>query len=188
MSEPTGIEALVCADIARRQAVGIRKYGKTVAENPLPLLAWLQHGYEEALDLAIYLRRAMAEIEEQTPGGTFGEAYVFPPNALAKGRNEAAEAISLLIDAQKAEILTLRERVAAAAEECQRLKDGVVQDLAVTVEVLRFTCEHAEYQTERTLKGMSVGMRALGRNSDHIKEFQTEAYWQRVWATAKGGA
>lgn len=65
MSEPvpTGIEALVCADIARRQQVGIAKYGTTVAANPLPLRAWLQHHYEELLDAAVYARRAIEEID-----------------------------------------------------------------------------------------------------------------------------
>jgi hypothetical protein len=63
---PTGIEALVCEDIARRQVFGIQKYGQTVAENPLELRAWLQHAYEEALDMAVYLRRAMAEIDSKT--------------------------------------------------------------------------------------------------------------------------
>ena len=61
----TGIEALVCQDIATRQRQGIAKYGKTVAGNPLPLSDWLRHAYEEALDLAIYLRRAMREIEQE---------------------------------------------------------------------------------------------------------------------------
>lgn len=60
---PTGIEAAVCADIARRQAFGIAKYGQTVADNPLELRAWLQHAYEECLDQAMYLRRAIAEID-----------------------------------------------------------------------------------------------------------------------------
>lgn len=59
----TGIEALVCADIARRQALGIAKYGTTVAENPLELRQWLQHQYEELLDAAVYTRRAMAELD-----------------------------------------------------------------------------------------------------------------------------
>jgi hypothetical protein len=61
--EPTGIEAEVCRDIATRQQVGIAKYGVTVAENPLELRQWLQHAYEECLDQAVYLRRAIAEIE-----------------------------------------------------------------------------------------------------------------------------
>lgn len=61
----TGIEAAVCADIAQRQAKGIAKYGTTVADNPLPLRDWLQHAYEETLDKAVYLKRAIAEIDEQ---------------------------------------------------------------------------------------------------------------------------
>lgn len=62
-NKPTGIEAMVCADIARRQAFGLNKYGVSVAENPLELRQWLQHAYEEALDMAIYLRRAIEEID-----------------------------------------------------------------------------------------------------------------------------
>ena len=62
---PTGIEADLCAEIAARQAKGIQKYGTTVADNPLALREWLQHGLEEALDLAVYLKRAIAEIDAQ---------------------------------------------------------------------------------------------------------------------------
>lgn len=54
---PTGIEAQVCVDIAERQRRGVAKYGTTVAENPLTQRQWLVHAYEEALDLAVYLRR-----------------------------------------------------------------------------------------------------------------------------------
>lgn len=60
----TGIEAIVCEDIANRQQLGINKYGTTVADNNLSLREWLQHAYEESLDQAIYLRRAIAEIDE----------------------------------------------------------------------------------------------------------------------------
>lgn len=67
MSTPTGIEALVCADIARRQAHGIQKYGTTVADNPLTHAQWLQHAYEEALDLAVYLKRTLAEVAVERP-------------------------------------------------------------------------------------------------------------------------
>lgn len=63
MNEATGIEAIVIEDIARRQRQGIAKYGTTVADNPLTLRAWLQHAYEEHLDAAIYLRRAIDEID-----------------------------------------------------------------------------------------------------------------------------
>lgn len=61
---PTGTEARVCEDIAQRQAKGIAKYGKTVADNPLALREWLQHAYEETLDKAIYLRRSLEEMEK----------------------------------------------------------------------------------------------------------------------------
>lgn len=61
--ETTGIEAMVCADIAERQKLGILKYQTTVKDNPLSLKQWLQHAYEENLDSAVYLRRAIAEIE-----------------------------------------------------------------------------------------------------------------------------
>ena len=59
----TGIEALVCADIAQRQALGIKKYGHQLADNPAPQRARLQHAYEEALDLANYLRWEIERID-----------------------------------------------------------------------------------------------------------------------------
>ncbi len=64
---PSGIEAIVCEDIARRQAFGVNKYGTTVADNPLDLKRWLTHAYEEALDQAIYLRRAIDQMEREQP-------------------------------------------------------------------------------------------------------------------------
>ena len=59
----TGTEGAVCTDIARRQQMGIAKYGTTVSENPLELRAWLQHQYEELLDAAVYCRRAIEELD-----------------------------------------------------------------------------------------------------------------------------
>lgn len=59
LHEPSGIEALVCDDIAKRQQLGISKYGTTVADNPLTHVEWLQHAYEECLDMAVYLRRVI---------------------------------------------------------------------------------------------------------------------------------
>ena len=61
----SGIEAEVCKDIARRQALGVAKYGTTVRDNPLPLRSWLQHQYEELLDAAVYCRRAIDLIDKQ---------------------------------------------------------------------------------------------------------------------------
>ena len=61
----TGTEAKVCALIEERQPLGIAKYGTTVADNPLALKAWLQHQLEELLDAAIYVQRAIDELEEK---------------------------------------------------------------------------------------------------------------------------
>jgi hypothetical protein len=58
------VEKLVCEDIFCRQLAGIKKYGKTLAENELPLRSWLEHAYQECLDQALYLRRAMQAIDE----------------------------------------------------------------------------------------------------------------------------
>lgn len=59
----TGTEARVCEDIVRRQSFGTRKYGTTVADNPLALREWLVHAYLEGLDKVIYLRRAIEEMD-----------------------------------------------------------------------------------------------------------------------------
>lgn len=60
----SGTEAAVCRDIAARQKLGLSKYGQSVADNPADLRRWLQHAYEEALDAAVYLRRAMDEMDK----------------------------------------------------------------------------------------------------------------------------
>ena len=62
--EAHGIEAKVCADIAARQLLGMNKYGVSVQDNPLPLRQWLEHAYQECLDQAIYLRRAMQDMDK----------------------------------------------------------------------------------------------------------------------------
>ena len=61
--QPTGTESAVCDDIAKRQQLRIAKYGTTVAQNPLELRQWLQQAYEETLDQAVYLKRAIEEME-----------------------------------------------------------------------------------------------------------------------------
>ena len=63
MSEPTGIEAAVCADITARQQLGIRKYGCTVAESKDDMLT---HAYQEALDLAVYLKAEITRRDNAT--------------------------------------------------------------------------------------------------------------------------
>lgn len=64
MTEPEGTEKRVCEDIARRQAFGMGKYGISVENNPLTLKQWLQHAYEESLDLSVYLRKCIEEIDK----------------------------------------------------------------------------------------------------------------------------
>ena len=60
---PTGTEMEVCKDIAKRQELGLSKYGVSVRDNPIDLKEWLQHAYEETLDKAVYLKRAIEEME-----------------------------------------------------------------------------------------------------------------------------
>jgi len=62
-------EAGVCEDILARQQFGMRKYGQSVANNPLTERAWLQHAYEEALDMAVYLKRLIQNMDAR---GTVG--------------------------------------------------------------------------------------------------------------------
>lgn len=61
----TGIEAMVCEDIAARQQMGIKKYGTSLADNPAAHVERLQHAYEEALDLANYLKWAIEQVKQQ---------------------------------------------------------------------------------------------------------------------------
>ena len=63
METASGTEARVCLDIMVRQQRGIAKYGTTVEDNHLTLKEWLQHAYEETLDQANYLKRAIVEID-----------------------------------------------------------------------------------------------------------------------------
>jgi hypothetical protein len=63
----SGTELRVCQIIAERQMRGIEKYGTTVSDNPLPLRAWLRHALEECLDQAIYLQRAIEELDDAEP-------------------------------------------------------------------------------------------------------------------------
>jgi hypothetical protein len=65
----TGTEAEVCRDIAARQALGIKKYGQSVADNPLPHDQWLQHAYEECLDMAVYLKRSRTALRQSPRPG-----------------------------------------------------------------------------------------------------------------------
>lgn len=62
--QATGTEREVCEDITFRQMKGFKKYKVTTANNPASLREWCQHAYEEALDMAIYLKRTIKELEK----------------------------------------------------------------------------------------------------------------------------
>ena len=59
----------VVADLTCREAAGILEYGTTVDRADLSNTDWLRHAYHEALDLAMYLRRAIDGLEGNTDGG-----------------------------------------------------------------------------------------------------------------------
>lgn len=60
-NDPTVNE--VIQEMLARDAKGFVKYGVTTADNPLTLRQWLQHALEETLDKAVYLRRAIRELD-----------------------------------------------------------------------------------------------------------------------------
>lgn len=67
---PSTIIALVQADLFEREQRGLNKYGTTVDRKDLSELEWLQHAYEEALDLAVYLKKTIQSkkgVEEVKP-------------------------------------------------------------------------------------------------------------------------
>ena len=53
----------VRADLLKRSQYGFPKYGVTLDRTDLSLRDWLQMAYEEALDMANYLKRAIMEID-----------------------------------------------------------------------------------------------------------------------------
>jgi hypothetical protein len=69
MKKDAIVEA-VRQDLLERSQTGISKYGVTLEREDLDLEAWLQHAYEETLDQANYLKRAILEIQTvETDGG-----------------------------------------------------------------------------------------------------------------------
>lgn len=54
----------VRADLLERSGRGIQKYGVMLSRKDIDLKGWLQHAYEEALDLCNYLKRSIKELEK----------------------------------------------------------------------------------------------------------------------------
>ena len=53
-----------------RSKLGISKYGKTLDENNLSLLEWLQHAKEEAMDQVLYLQCVIDEFRSEEDNTT----------------------------------------------------------------------------------------------------------------------
>ena len=56
---------MVIAEFRERSRRGIDKYGTTLQENELSLEQWLLHEKEEAMEQALYLKRAFNEIRSK---------------------------------------------------------------------------------------------------------------------------
>ncbi|MDB5848236.1 MAG: hypothetical protein JWP29_1988 [Rhodoferax sp.] len=63
------VVAAVCAELAERSRLGQRKYGTTLAAAGLTQAQLLQHAFEEALDLACYLKTALMQLENGAGSG-----------------------------------------------------------------------------------------------------------------------
>ena len=48
--------------------MGRQKYGVSVADNPLSLREWLENAKQEAMDAAVYLQRAIEELDKKGGG------------------------------------------------------------------------------------------------------------------------
>ena len=46
-------------DLQKRSEIGIKKYNTTLDRTDLTEIDWLNHAYEEALDLALYLKKTI---------------------------------------------------------------------------------------------------------------------------------
>jgi hypothetical protein len=51
----------VIVELEAREAKGVETYGTTLDRQDLTRSEWLQHAYEEALDLALYLKKLKIE-------------------------------------------------------------------------------------------------------------------------------
>ena len=52
-------------DLLKRSQVGLIKYNNSLERTDIDLKGWLQHAYEETLDSANYLKRAIIELEKE---------------------------------------------------------------------------------------------------------------------------
>lgn len=87
---PDSVWALVIADMAQRDAEGVRKYQRPLQSHDGRDTLW--DAYEEALDLAVYLRKAILERIIPIPGEAEAMALVMSHEAhIAKQAAEIAD-------------------------------------------------------------------------------------------------
>lgn len=55
--------------LLRRSQAGLKKYGVSTDRTDLHLVDWLRHALEEALDLSVYLQRALMEAQREIDDG-----------------------------------------------------------------------------------------------------------------------
>ena len=65
MKPPSTILQIVIAELKVREERGLSKYGTTMDRTDLTNTQWLQHAYEEALDLSLYLKK-LIEVSKST--------------------------------------------------------------------------------------------------------------------------
>lgn len=56
-------------DLLAREEKGIKEYGTTMDRTDLSEQEWIQHAYEEALDLAIYLKKILKTKQNENAKG-----------------------------------------------------------------------------------------------------------------------
>ncbi len=62
MKPPSTILQIVIAELKVREERGLSKYGTTMDRKDLTTKEWLQHAYEESLDLSLYLKKLIEEL------------------------------------------------------------------------------------------------------------------------------
>ena len=63
--QKSNLLASVIAELEARELKGMETYGTTLDRQDLTRSEWLQHAYEEALDLALYLKKLKIEEDDQ---------------------------------------------------------------------------------------------------------------------------
>lgn len=62
-------EEIVIQEIRARKAIGLKKYGVSLANNPLDEDAWMQHLKEELEDAVLYITRWQQERAKRRDDG-----------------------------------------------------------------------------------------------------------------------